>query len=484
MKTIAVLLDQSSVNHKHDLKPLMETTLSKLQGICDTVYSMNAGPELPGVQNLSFNTSNEFMQWVSELEQDTEVLALNACSPLLDVASTQAMLDEHRRLAFDFSYPENIPLGLLPEIMNSGIAQFILNTLPASCPLFNKSVMELFESDLSSYDTNIFISPCKLIQYRLEFIPSSENNLLVMQNIIAKYGSDKSMLDLEAALEADPSVMRGRPSFYEIQLTTEREKGELFLSDLSQREGIMDLDLFKDILKQIDDFSWNPVVMLGFHGEPFVHPHIDDIISEIAQYPRIRFIFETRCLMNRFEAVEAALKLPHTEIIFDLSFVQPEPFARYKASLSGLHTPLPLPELEQKIQSLEPKSRIFPQLTRSTINEEELFKFYQKWRDYSVVIQRLDTFNGAHQHLQVVDLAPIKKSFCFHLKHDVLILSDGTVALNRYDVDGIRSPGHIQKDGLPKVWDRMGELYQRQWDSGFTDTEAGCDYDGWWVFNF
>lgn len=484
MKLCALLVDDARCPADTDLSALREHCIRKVSELTGNITLLNPRQPLKNLPTLQADTGNALLQWIADQGEDTEVLILNAYAALVDLHSTRAMLEEQRRLAFDYTYPENLPPGLLPEVINSGIAAFILHTLPGNAPLFKDSIRELFQADLSSYDTNIFISPCRLIQYRLNFTPATYNDVLVMQAILEKYGHDHDMLTLEKHLEEDPLIMRGRPTYYEIQLTTIREQGELWLSDLSHREGTLPLSDFQAILEEISRFSHNPVVLLGFHGEPFAHPDISSIIRLLSGYPEIRFLFESRGLLSDFAPVTQALALDNVEVIFDLSFVQAESYARYKTPLQKDRSLLPLDILEQEIRGLSPASRVYLQFTRTTLNDGELFRFYQKWSGYTIIVQRPDTFYGAHQHLQVVDLAPIRKSFCYHLKHDILILSDGTVALNRYDVEGGRSPGHILRDGIQAVWEAQGRLYERQWASGFTDAEAGCDYDGWWVFNF
>ncbi len=484
MNLCALLIDDARCADAEELLSFREHCIRKISQLTQNITLLNPREEVPGTAVLRASTGNEVLQWIADQGEDTEVLILNAYAALVDLHSTREMLSEQRRLAFDYTYPENLPMGILPEVINSGVAPFILHTLGADTPLFRDSIKELFESDLSSYDTNIFISPCRLVQYRLNFTPATRNDVMVMSAILQKYGHDQDMLALEKHLNQDPLIMRARPTYYEIQLTTIREKGRLWLSDLSSREGVMKLEDFRHILRDIATFSTNPVVLLGFHGEPFVHPQIDAVITELSQYPAIRFLIESRGLLSDFAPVRRALKLDNVEVIFDLSFVQPARFAEFKAPVQSGYTLLPLEQLEQEIKALDNPKKVYLQFTRSTLNEDELYRFYQKWSSYTIIVQRLDTFGQAHLDLQVVDLSPVKKSFCFHLKHDILILSDGTVALNRYDADGARSPGHILSDGIASVWDQMGRLYERQWASDFTDAAAGCDYDGWWVFNF
>ena len=484
MMSVRILLfDRADCPERDWLDDFYKITLEKVRKISDDVWFVSKNHR-EGSQNIFFDSSNDLMRYISDAPSDTDFVLLNAYAALLDVDAVFDMLREHRSLAFDYSYPENIPSGLLPEIINSEVAPFILRTLPENTPMYNINIRELFQSDLSSYDSNIYISPVKLAQYRTDFIPDSLSHAKIMRRIIEKKGADLKMAELEQAVQDDPLLIRGRPSYYEIQLTTERESGELFAGNLIKNEGFFDIDDLKKSLDTIAEFSYNPSVLFGLYGEPFLHPEITKIIDMLSAYPSVDFYFESRGLIADFDIVKKSLLLPNVRVIFDLSFVNEDSFARYKKPVNSMLTLPTLQTLEEEIKKLVPRDRVYVQWTRTAINEDELMPFYRKWRDFSVIVQKPDTFGDIHRHLQVVDLAPIKRRFCMHLKNDVLIRHDGVVMLNRYDVDGRRSPGNVLRDGLEKVWNKMGKLYVDQWKDNFADAAEICDCDHWWVFNF
>jgi len=487
MNLAAILVDKTGIKEK-SLQTFFDITYKKIKNLTPEIYLLSQKTELQvpdDVKIISFQTSNELLNFLSTSLRQKTILILNAYSPLTDIETTKKSLDEHVRFAFDYTFPENIPAGILPEIFDADTAKFILNTVPENLPLFKNSIKELFEKDTSSYDCNIAISPSRLVLYRVNFIPDSYNNFLITKNIIDKYGTDYNHLKLEEYIKKEPDLILGRPTYYEIELTTERESGSSFISTRLNREGEMPLKLFEETIKQISLFSFNPSVSLGLYGEPFLHSDINSIIEIIKEYQEISFLFESRCLFNNIEGIAKALQIPNVKLIFDISASTPEMFANQKRPLNPMLPFEGLSAIEEKINSLPNKEKIYIQYTRTTENEKELVKFYEKWRAFGerLIIKKPDIFGGILENYRVVDLSPIKRFACLHLKHDLSIFFDGTVPLCRQDYNAEFKAGNIKTDGLESCWEKLKEIYKKQWNNIFDRPSVCKKCDEWWIFN-
>ncbi len=142
-----------------------------------------------------------------------------------------------------------------------------------------------------------------------------------------------------------------------------------------------------------------------------------------------------------------------------------------------------LDAVEEIIKSLPGREKIYIQFTRAVENENELLRFYEKWRDFSerIIIKKPDTFGGLLDSNRVVDLSPVKRFPCLHLKHDMVIHSDGKVPLCRQDYNAQILMGNAITDGIESCWNNMNKIYQNHW---IEDYQGLCDKcDEWWVFN-
>ncbi len=485
--SLAAILVDNRYKDMPGLQKFFSITYSKIRTLTDEIYLLTANAQVhaEGLKIITFDKSRNFLSFLKNDLAGKTIIITNAYSPLLDVDSTVKMLGEHDKYAFDYSFPENMPQGLLPEIIESDTAGFILNTIPEEYPMFKNSLKEIFESDISSYDCNIFISPGRLVNYRINFIPDSYNDYLVLDDIISRKGESLNHLELEKMLKNDPEMIRKRPTYYEIELNTERESGNLFISDRLSRSGEMEIKNLKEIMKDIYDFSYNPAVSFGLFGEPFLYTHIDELIDELHNYPEMQFIFESRCLFTGTESINKLLSLPNSKVIFDISFTRLESFSKNKKPLNALLPPADLPEIEGKINSLANREKVYIQFTRTTENENEIIRFYERWSPYSerIIIKKPDTFGGLLDKYRVVDLSPLKRFPCLHMKHDMVILSDGSVPLCRQDYNNDFRMGNILNEGLEACWSRIKTGYKNQWNENYTDPGLCSKCDEWWVFN-
>jgi len=486
-KVIALLFENENiVASDSQKKKFLEITVSKLDGIVDEIFYTGKKNDFNfSVNLLDFKYSSELLAFFEEKFPDSTILILNAYSPLFDLEETKRMLFSHRKYFFDYTFSENLPKGLLPEIIETSVFRFIREAIPVNYPIFKESIKELFERNISSYDCNIHITDSELLKYRIDFIPTNFTSTHIIDNIINNNGFNLSIKDIENLIENNPLLIRVKPSYYEVELTTQRESGEMFISSRLNREGYIRIEDFKKILFEISNFSLNPVVSLGLFGEPFLHPDIFDIIEEIKGYPEINFIFESRALFNKLEPVVEALKLQNVKVIFDISFTGEENFKKYKSPLSVLPVFKKLSQIEQEVKSLPEKEKVYIQFTRSKINENELLSFFEKWREFTdrIIIKKLDTFCGLLDNMRVVDLSPVKRFFCYHLKNDFVIFYNGNVPLCREDYNGTFCMGNVLGESISEIWKRMEEFYLKHFTGNYSP-ELCKKCDEWWIFNF
>ncbi len=489
MSVAAILFDRPGAGDPEALDRFLETTLAKVRRFTDDIHLFTAGrANTFGLKTCHFTKTREFLEFLSRNFSKRTVMLLSAYAPLMDEASAREMIEDHQAHVFDFTFPENLPEGLMPELLEGEVAEFIRHTVPEEMPMFPGSVREVFERDISSYDCNLFVSESDLSKFRVNFLPDTYNDFLVTRDILDHHGSGFTIESLGDLVRSRPSLIRKRPTYFELELTTDRESGVFFAGSRLTRSGRMSPDTLRKTLKQASEFSRDPWVSLGLYGEPFTHPEFPGVLGVLREFPKMKFLFESRCLWTDPRPLESALELPNAKILLDVSFANPDAFAQGKKPADPLLPFEGLRALEEKIRKLPRSENLYIQLTRSTENENELAAFYERWRDFvppdRLVIRKIDTFGGELDALRVVDLSPVKRWPCHHLKHDLVVFHDGTVPLCRQDLNGKFPAGNVLKDGLEKCWERLAAHYERQWAGDYSDPPLCRGCDEWWVFNF
>lgn len=488
MSVSAILFDRANAGSPESLEKFLSITLNKVRKFTDDIWFFTADKKPPaGVKPVHFAHSREFLQFLSEKFSKKTVILMNAYSPLFDEKSTREMIDEHQEHVFDYTFPENIPEGLMPELIEGDVAEFIKYTVPGNVGMFTRSIREVFERDISSYDCNIFISDTSLNKFRVNFIPDNLNDFLVTEDIAFHHSTEYTLSKLEEKIAENPGLIRKRPTYYEIELNSVREDCPFFIGDrLKARAGEMDWEELRKVLKQVFALSTNPVVSFGLFGEPFLYSRINDLIEELKLYPKMQFLFESRCLFGSAAPVEKALALPNVKVLFDISFSLPDSFNKYKKPLDPVIPFEGYLAVGKKINALPEREKIYIQFTRSTVNEAELFRFYETWKEFAdrIVIKKPDTFGGLLDEFRVVDLSPVRRFPCLHLKHDMVVLSNGDVPLCRQDFGGKFTAGNAFRDGIEKCWGSLSGEYHTQWSNNYNNPPLCKGCDEWWVFNF
>jgi spiro-SPASM protein len=489
----AILLDRPGVlaapERSDERRRFFEVVISKVRRLADRIEVLTSDPDCHAsvdLPRISPTTAAAFFDHVAKAHAGRVVLVLNAYAALFDLESAKGMLAEHLRFSFDYTYPENLPKGLLPEILSSDAAALIRQTLPENFPLFRENVRECFEKDVSSYDSNIFVTDSRIARYRVDFTPGSDQDALVMRDILAAEGPDRTIGGIEEAIRRDPGLIRRAPAFYEIELTGIRESGVDFIGNRMQDRGAMPLSTFALALASAERLSGNPVVSLGLYGEPLLHPDFDGILDEMRKYPRFRFLVESRGLSGPSKNAQKALELPNVEFLVDLSAAESPTFEVFKRPLDPAVPFEALSAVEERVKALEPKDRVYIQFTRTPRNEQDLMRFYDKWRDYGdrIVIRKPDTFGGLLDGSRVVDLSPVERQYCYHLQRDIVIRADGTVPLCRQDFNCENPAGNLLKDSLEACWKNMQTAYNAHWNGDFSHPAICAKCDEWWIFNF
>ena len=231
---------------------------------------------------------------------------------------------------------------------------------------------------------------------------------------------------------------------------------------------------FLDLGRRIRDFSPESVVSISLWGEPACHPEIWAILEGFRQCAPLQLYVETAGIgwnTERLEAFAQSGAHDHVTWIVSLDAMEATTYATMRGegwaeALAGAHL----------------FTRLFPQTAyiqavRCKLNEEPMQAHYQYWKKlgFKQIIQKYDHFSFRLPDRRLSDIAPLDRLACWHLKRDMAILLDGTVALCRQDVpvqtgDKLQFvAGNAFADELPLIWKRLELPYLQH---------LGCEYPG------
>ncbi len=224
-------------------------------------------------------------------------------------------------------------------------------------------------------------------------------------------------------------------------------------SKMKRKQGIMDLDLFKEIIEQVKFYGISLVSIHGF-GEPLLDKHF----FQRVRYAKARNVKKIATNTNASFLNDTNIKellisgLDEVYISFD---------AATKAAYNRIRPGLDFDQVESNIrkivQAKKAKKLKSPKIILSFVecpeNQSEVGLYLKKWRSLvdEISISYLVNWGGKFSGSNLLKDSP-RRDPCRFLWTDMAISWDGKVSICCYDYENEVILGDLTKDDLKKVW--------------------------------
>jgi len=409
---------------------------------------------------------------------------LEGIFPLLDETLTLALKERHKKYLSQYSYSENLPIGIVPYFVSR---EFVLS-LPEN---LTQRVHEFFLKNINNYDTEIFYHPPDLRQFRLNFSLDSLRSIRFVQDVLS-FNPNVSYTELLDFIKAHPSSFRAFPSYIELEIFKGCSYNCIFcprtFADLSQDNQEMELISFERILEELERNFPSPFTLtFGGLGEPLLHSKFNAFLKTgLSSYLVEELIIETALYTSTKEFFQALRELgkeliSKLTVIVNLPSVKGETYQALTKGNVGLEIIL---QNLNELKNILSKENLYIQILKIQEVEleiEEYFNYFEK-EGYNVLLQKYNSYAGKMPERRVSDLTPIQREFCWHLARDLYIRFDGEVLLCKQLPE--KSLGNIQKDDLSIIWDRGLEYFSYSLLNFHDKIPAPCqNCDEWYTFN-
>lgn len=201
--------------------------------------------------------------------------------------------------------------------------------------------------------------------------------------------------------------------------------------DLRRKKEFLSLNDIKKLYeKNLDIFKYSVFIIGGF-GEPFENEEAFEIINFLSENHKV--FIETNCSKFTSDITKKINNLNNVFFIFNVDAYSSETYTKLgkKLNFAKLDTFCKY-YLEKYPQNF------FIQFVRMKENDDELELFYEKWRKFeeNIIFRKYNNFSGFLEDKDVVDLTPVVRYPCFHIRRDLYILSDGSISLCKSDFNG------------------------------------------------
>ncbi len=409
------------------------------------------------------------------------IVKINADAPFIDTQPVFEMMRLHEDSLAEFTFSENLPAGFTSEIVSGSLVNEIPDMDEKTLPLG-----KVVKSNINQFDVELYYIDPDIRDKRISFLNSDRRDSKIMENLYSLNSGFPSYKEVRNLVESHPESLFISPSYIELEITGRCELDCLFCyrKSLQKEHPDMSSEIHGKILEGLSEFGLPCTICYGGSGEPMMHNGFYDFLERASSVEAVSQVFvETNGLMadaNFRSFVEGNEKI---KTIININGYDRD---TYRA----LHSTDCFDRVYKNIESLkelnEKDNRVFIQVMKINETESFLDRYYDFWEKTGlpIILQKQNTFLGRIEDRRYSDLSPVDRIPCWHLQRDLYILSDGTVAFCRQDVDGLESKGSLTEKTLSELWDIKREDFIENYRKKYSSFPACADCDEWYTFNF
>ncbi len=411
--------------------------------------------------------SNE-IPWASEYEHVAEVLKekdhvalFDSIYPLFDVATSQTLYLMHEEYLADFSFGENFPAGMAPVFFSKMLFETAALRELAEVMTGQNSLATYLKQNINQFHVEIHYEEPDLRLLRFDFSCRNERSLARTARFVSLVDRHEPLLpQIESLLSRQPELAFFLPSYLEVELYSGCEFACTFCPrQFTQQETYtLKEEYLNKIIEFIGQGAGDVTVALGGMGEPLEHPQALDFIVRLLDTPRLaQLILET----NGRWLEKLAPVLNHPSFLKLKVIVNINSLKRYE-ELHGVSRDIKEATLQAvtnwnariKEKGWPTEKTTWMQTLKILDNEDEIDELYAFCEEggMSFLFQKYNRFAGLMPEKRVSDMTPLERSFCWHLRRDMFIRADGSVAFCKQDVRREKSRGHMDKMSLIEIW--------------------------------
>jgi spiro-SPASM protein len=422
----------------------------------------------------------------------SHIAVIKADAPFLDPEIIEEMIQLHLTYLSEFTFSENLPEGYSCEIISGELIKQLPETTEETLPL-----SKVVRSNINQFDVELYYKDPDIRDKRLNFRTSSPREKKIIENIYALNNSIPSYKTVKSLIEDNPEVLYTGPSYIETEITGECSLDCIFCyrNTLKNKHSHMDKKILEKILTDLRSFNLAYTLCFGGSGEPMEHPEFYSFMDMVIKEPLAEMlIIETNGIKadNNFKSYLAKPEASKIKIVINSNSFE-------KESYISLHGKDHFDSVFENIVSLSElngdNTRVYIQIMK--INETDtlenqksqksfLDRYYDFWEGHKIpiILQKQNTYFGRIEDRRYSDLSPVKRGPCWHLQRDLYILSDGTAAFCKQDVDGEYNPLSLNEYSLTEIWEQRKRLVIENYKGNYPAKPDCKNCDEWYTFNF
>lgn len=420
-----------------------------------------------------FSAGNVLNVMIKEAKNSDTVVVFNATNPFYDKNFIDDMLARHRNFMVDYTYGVGYPDGLLPTILSLECVKQLKSISEsneidvAECRDY---LFQLLSKDINSFDVETFISRVDLRIKRISIGNSDSGESAFTTSLVETVGLHISYDELAKFLFEHPEKLFSVIYGMFIDITSGETTSATYVPHNSATVDFADVSKIEKIAQEITAVNSKVRVVIGNKCEPLLHPDFVAIVNAFLA-KGIKVIVETFGNTLPENLTEIANRANVT-FVFKIDAQNEDtyrivhPDGDYKTAADNYNT----------VKDLG--FTAYFQIVRTVETEHDIEKLL-KDKQPDILIKKYSSYCNALADKKVVDLSPLERFECYHLRRELYL----DCSLNAYQCmySGKRI-GSAVDESIAELMSKLKNAYVSHAAGEIQDFCRQCD--DYYTFNF
>lgn len=409
-------------------------------------------------------------------------------TPFFDTKLFTELAQIHSQYAAEFTHGENIPSGIMPVIINRSAVEVLeelvepeqLDEQKISLPSFILKNINKF-----AVESHFVLPDLRLL--RLDYSCISLRSMVETRDLLGSLSQENENVieSLNTALEKNPALLFNNPSFIQLELTTQTFRKFKYAGPSNEKaEATLSSTNWESVMSLLSGLETEFSVELAGPGEPLLHPEILNISKELLKEEKLEKLFITTSVPDTGKLLEIVQADTENKVVLIIECNGTESFD----SLYELDTyeefKTRLQELASNLNEVQ-KARVYLQTLKMIDNEKDIDELYELADTLGIqyLLQKYNSFSGQLPERRVSDMTPLKRSFCWHLRRDIVIKADGTVPFCKQDCLASEPRGNLKEKNGIALWASQREHWIKNYGENLSISSFCSSCDEYYTFN-
>ncbi|OHD15564.1 MAG: hypothetical protein A2086_07885 [Spirochaetes bacterium GWD1_27_9] len=431
-----------------------------------------------GIKNITLQEfyPNTILETIYEESKNTDdIVIFDVGNPFYDKNFIDNMLNQHTQYISDYTYCIGFADGMAPTIVKKDIMREMAKLVENDKIIKKDYLFYALSKDINSFDIETILSDIDLRIYRIKLGLNDTGEEILTTKIYNKFKSNFTIQKITEYFSKNIDALYTVPYMLNIELTNYSPIKSIYYPELGESQTEMDFELAKKIIDDTYNLNADLWLVFGGMGEPLTHKNFIDILK-YADSKDINIVVETTGFGLNKEFIDKISDLNKEKISFVLKIDCYD-----EKTYNIIHPEAKFSDIKDVITILTDSGfKFYKQVVRMLENEVEIEKYIRNKEANNLIIRKYSTYCGKLKDKKVVDLSPLERIPCIHLRREIFVTPNGKVSYCSFSPDQII--GDFNTEDINSITPKLQNAYKENTLGDYKPFCVNCD--DYYLFNF